>query len=876
MAMLTTGAKWVLDSVRDVPECSEREALQLCSRMYRKHFNTTTLGLRGNISFDNEKYFLKTIRQDWHHLGKTQRVPAEDSVKEEAVETCLKPEAMKRYNAQHTKVQNAWVRTYSGTVYHPPQEIENTVDESEMDGVTQVTPEQTIKEIETWTPIRKSDLFQVVVLLQPDFLPWSTPNPTLGSHLGGFFLLEAGITKGFWETYGLDSGVMFRGIQKTIGRVRSTKPDATPFHSLPDDIIEEIFHSLVKMPSTKPLALTLSHVSRRWRAVSVSSPRLWCDLGDILVDVSITATREAHLLERLAHQIHLSKDKPISFKFDAGMPILTRLFPVAGSILSFLARQCRRWGNVELCIHIGIYPHIQHISMGLINLRHLSLKISGDVDGPFLLDCFMQAPQLRSVSLELPKGPELFNSRTAVSLPWNQLTHYADSATRDLSLSDLQSLGVVSKDRLSTLSIEFLVVGTSPLLRHLSLPALTHLSVVAVDMSTIFDDIQVLLTSSRCSLQSLEFTGSAEDWGEKSPLRVLQACPDLISLSINHVPPDLCHWFSSTSSGTHPLFLPNLTSLTLLLTDLYLSPTPDYAAFGDLARCMDNKYQSGIAPKLGVAVQTRQSTRWRSWAILSELEGFPRLPHDDFCKLERWQVALREQSKAVASSRWEPFKPSYYGRMHELRSALEEMERCSLDGYTVASLLSMNIPALLNKATTGKANYIPRDDIFGLSRRAKKLIDAWKPVLVRDAAIYRHWRCRGEDRLIYLHTESGGNQAVLPFLQDLKVVNAPHDFNYHAALDIVGARQEGGILKRPHIALRPNHSEANERYYGLEQAKIPSLKLLEEINLPKSPSERLSGNSNDPCVSVNRSFTIPIDILVCNTAIQRESSVSLN
>lgn len=317
-----------------------------------------------------------------------------------------------------------------------------------------------------------------------------------------------------------------------------------PIRRLPPELLAQIFFESVSvgdLDNLNPTAcpLVLSHVSRRWRAIALSTPLLWTtftffERGWGWSRVSIH--RAECLLNML---IARSGQLPLSFRFSSAFD--TSAHPV----LSRIVELSHRWRNVWLCTPCSAHPE----PLSLPDLEYLVLEgqniFLGEPQRTFSL-----APRLTHLSLQ--KSLSLTRS---FSFPWSQIRHLHlkgniisgdEYATMLQQATNLESLLIENDEiiypnptSIVCTSIKSLTIlntasrDASALLTSFVLPNLTHLNVKFWKPSKRVMDAAVQLLD--CSGSSVtHFT--CRDLDDAQLVQLLEKMPRLTHVDLRGSP----------------------------------------------------------------------------------------------------------------------------------------------------------------------------------------------------------------------------------------------------------------------------------------------------------------------------------------------------
>ncbi|TDL17648.1 hypothetical protein BD410DRAFT_901325 [Rickenella mellea] len=179
--------------------------------------------------------------------------------------------------------------------------------------------------------------------------------------------------------------------------------------SVPDDIMTNYGYATFPRPSIHQSPLVLGRVCRLWREVSLATPQLWCkiQLGDMKVERYPNPKSHIHDGRDLGRDsvtlqewLGRSGNCPLSIgicyggRNESDMGLINKIIEVA--IL-----HVRRWKDFTL--HSTPTVFSWNIILPLLDLQYLSMAFQD------FLDCFIEIPSLKSLSLDVMEVPnELF------------------------------------------------------------------------------------------------------------------------------------------------------------------------------------------------------------------------------------------------------------------------------------------------------------------------------------------------------------------------------------------------------------------------------------------------------------------------------------
>ncbi|KAJ7042966.1 hypothetical protein C8F04DRAFT_1075526 [Mycena alexandri] len=189
-----------------------------------------------------------------------------------------------------------------------------------------------------------------------------------------------------------------------------------PIQTLPPEILGEIFVDfLPPYPGLPPLSGLLSphllcRICRQWRAIALSTPRLW---SAIRIDAfqNDSDAEQARKLEILKTWLTRSSNCPLSLSLSGAS-----YAPLLGDFIEAILAHRARWEHVDVLVP----PKAAHLMRGEMPLlRSLTFGPILHYRGPTGASCslFDHAPLLTDVVL----GGNFFTNQ--MRFPWAQLTH---------------------------------------------------------------------------------------------------------------------------------------------------------------------------------------------------------------------------------------------------------------------------------------------------------------------------------------------------------------------------------------------------------------------------------------------------------------------
>ncbi|KAJ7136872.1 hypothetical protein C8R44DRAFT_363556 [Mycena epipterygia] len=283
-----------------------------------------------------------------------------------------------------------------------------------------------------------------------------------------------------------------------------------PVLTLPSDITSEIFlHWYAARPLNQyrpppPSPLPLASTCKLWRAIALSTCRLWTHLR-------FGGSASAALGHRLQNWLPRAGALPV----DLRIHLPTSSSQECEAVFRIIAQYSSRWGSLDITSdHPISIPADIHGSFS--SLTRISLQIRGWSDGDALTEipAFLNAPRLQEVALT---NVALFDWQ--ISLPWTQLTalslwHQTVDECLEI-LTHTPNLEVLTFSYGSSMDP---VTSAPCVLRHLhtisigcdeSHELLDYLILPSLDRANFFSDecaerVKPLITRSGCSPRTLE------------------------------------------------------------------------------------------------------------------------------------------------------------------------------------------------------------------------------------------------------------------------------------------------------------------------------------------------------------------------------------
>jgi hypothetical protein len=283
-----------------------------------------------------------------------------------------------------------------------------------------------------------------------------------------------------------------------------------PVRRLPDEILVHILHFCAIDPDpcwTNP-PWVVAHVSRQWRVVALSFPKIWGVVPPVKISMKDKGKK---FILRLMELLRRSGEHPLSIHISSDEDNV-----VDHPIFQILITHCARWRTVVMKLSVGdlqaLTPLVRRRLSSLYSLK-LAVRIPRDED--CVLGSFSIAPKLREVEIDC--------SWVRLLLPWGQLAKYVEQSTNPTGI--IQVFSVSSKlnyfsyctraiplfhfrpiilANITTFDLNFYNPRASgaSMLESLTLPALTDLHIRSSHTSLV-DDLINVIRRSKCVLKKL-------------------------------------------------------------------------------------------------------------------------------------------------------------------------------------------------------------------------------------------------------------------------------------------------------------------------------------------------------------------------------------
>ncbi|KAJ3553018.1 hypothetical protein NP233_g12742 [Leucocoprinus birnbaumii] len=279
------------------------------------------------------------------------------------------------------------------------------------------------------------------------------------------------------------------------------------------DILENVFRLYADIDQRSP-PWTISHISKRWRSLSLATPDLWTRVPlPTLYEEEVAQS----LVDFLPKYLARSRDKLINFKWEGNRSPYHQSEdgdeeedPYCGKanrIIAILVQECRRWGRVELISEIWTYHlgnQMVFVEEEMQSIRHLSIRTT--TPGFDTMD-FKMRPELTELRYAGPFRAHIFKN----FVEWDLLNRLALTISqpmeRPTEFSSFQHL-VALELCIASYEIENVQVvwfGTLPNVQTFSIRLHTRALVVGFENLKMprLEDVR-LSFQSRTDVQTLE------------------------------------------------------------------------------------------------------------------------------------------------------------------------------------------------------------------------------------------------------------------------------------------------------------------------------------------------------------------------------------
>lgn len=584
------------------------------------------------------------------------------------------------------------------------------------------------------------------------------------------------------------------GLSLKLERIESSISQPVPvpnrciiIQDLPDEVLQEVFVSTCfdsKAPHDTSTLPHLCSVGRRWRDAATKHCSLWTKIPPLNVE-----DKDKDYMRRLTAGLKLylarSGSLPISFQFLGnknlhGVPEnQAQDYNPAREVLALLIRESHRWDNVVMKLPLFGLQTDQLRSMRRVpRLSSLDIFIPtwGEIypESPGL-DVFQNAPNLRRLACDQshPGGIPYFVKFPLVQLESYKVISWADGgAYRDLLSSPSSRLQRVE---CITYKFEFLPRSPSTFLPHLAylklrshaffcdvashlatltLPALVHLQVICdtsgdMLMDRMYTSIQTLLFQSGCSLELLSF--SSQESNASALKDILARSPNLVELEINFPDKDCISALTLQPASASPV-TPHLKTLIFRPQGTWHWNTSKEEGEALVEMLRSRSASLRVAGNNGLKQALREVIFLYSSDTVMLHDLSPTLSDVSFDRdeleeqawaqdtLDGWWV--RHMFLRPLHHRSDSFSPTL---IKKFERAIRDMEGIDLEKACVGThkLMCHGFPTLLRLVNEMEGGVIPGDRLLRFRARAGRLLEKWKPYLLRDARRYRWCRYPG-------------------------------------------------------------------------------------------------------------------------------------
>ncbi|KAJ6602247.1 hypothetical protein B0H10DRAFT_1923354 [Mycena sp. CBHHK59/15] len=362
------------------------------------------------------------------------------------------------------------------------------------------------------------------------------------------------------------------------------KSVVSPIRILPNEILSEIFMHCASQDEGLCLWKSTSSVCKRWRHVTLYTPRLWSFLDLTASHYHMRMPSNIPIVQAVTEHLIRSGNCPLSIKYDSRIYEDYLGLERTPSLLELLARFSYRWQDISL--HIGRVPNRFNGLRGkLPSLRRLTL---GGAGLPEIREVFAVAPLLRHLELDAAYGIP-----PALSLPWSQITHcIVINCQINITLDILRRVSNAvdfTADRIADVfdidgftpifspvhSLE--TINSAELLGRLTTPQLKNLTIRDERWNILADQAEALINRSSCSLTRLTLHNVR--LSDVQFIRLLKLTPDLreldlLSSGILFITDDFIDALTPTVADS-PCLATKLESLSITILSTN-SDKPDY------------------------------------------------------------------------------------------------------------------------------------------------------------------------------------------------------------------------------------------------------------------------------------------------------------
>ncbi|KAJ2935956.1 hypothetical protein H1R20_g1136, partial [Candolleomyces eurysporus] len=574
---------------------------------------------------------------------------------------------------------------------------------------------------------------------------------------------------------------------------------------IPIEIWQRIFEFVVFDPTLEdcdPLRL-VCRVSRYWNAAATTHQVLWSLLPPVSYFNTIgpiTPMQHGAMNRRLRVFLERSGSMKISFRFyySSSQEVWKVNKSKVIETLGILIEVCERWKVAIMEISTELLEVLNRATP-LPNLTKLQLGLNvwgqewGEyVRGPrsLTVDQFANAPSLRHVSLGTTttvgaQGSTRNNTTFYFSLPWHQIEVYRSKTKRDTSYHtllldtraherlkeiDCDAVDIVPSTirlpepatlpRLTRLCLRFgAVIQGVDVLRHLAKMTVPSLKVLEVHgayflhKNPLYQTVTDLVQRSGCSgsLVRLRLDENVAPGDVGQFRKFLLGCPSLEYLDVRMLED------YELASLAHHLVLPKLKILTLRWpSELAREPelrTPILQP-STLLEVVQSREQGSLQEVRLIGNYTEDNIEWNAQLNLFDFSELPQFTGGSMVsafqlqEAVEWQKELQEKFTGIIPdlgggryySKGAPANMMLHWEMHKLMRKLEELDLAGSEGLGQI-LVRRGVLHQLYSITHTEPGVIPGDRMYYFRKRAKDLLEKWKPVILPGYQALRHRWC---------------------------------------------------------------------------------------------------------------------------------------
>ncbi|KAF6752710.1 hypothetical protein DFP72DRAFT_1133135 [Ephemerocybe angulata] len=557
---------------------------------------------------------------------------------------------------------------------------------------------------------------------------------------------------------------------------------------LPDDVLQQVFlfscfnacgyHDDVHLRR-------VCSVNQQWRRAAISYCALWTDLH--LIDFENKSTESMRRATKRM-QMYLGRSGtvlPISFGFTASTrnpaDETPKEWTPVRKALGILIDEHPRWHIVSLNLPSSGMQQLQKVGGPLPYLRYLDVITpvafvpSSESEQDSGLNGFVDAPNLRVLSYESKSGAIPWHARSLARLPLSQLEYIESVSYNDRGLYrdilesaalNIEQIVITSHlndaippDLTSTYNLPHLTYlklyadefkwDIATHLKNITLPSLRHLEVrcgIPYPTSQMYRGILRLIVNSHCpQLVHLACSSSTDD--PQALIEILDLCHRSLRLLDINFPNDVVNLniltFGRFRYSYERKEVPGLQTLIFRARRNFSITSTQTEALAQMIRTRFAIYVGNYSIPCGERPALREVIFvWSSGShirsdIAPKLSGYSydHSPQED----QAWRDVdsqIRDEFLANDHPRRAFFSTALMQRFDRLLRELESLDLENIDMGT-HKLMAHGFPTFLRLLGEKKAGSIPGDNVWGFRRRARQLLDRWKPFLLYDARRFR-------------------------------------------------------------------------------------------------------------------------------------------